>query len=161
MTAINGGTAFNVIPDQVIIKGTLRTFDGGIRKMMLARMERIIHGTAAAYECEAVLKNTEVTSPVVNDPLISTTAREVIAAKFPTLHVDKDYQTTVSEDFAFYQEKVPGCFIFLGSSNDENGKIYSHHHPMFDFEESVLPLGAALLAEVSTALINRPWNPDN
>ena len=153
LTSINGGSAFNVIPDQVTIRGTLRTYDPAVRERILLRIKEILSGAASAFGCEGYLTDNEVTSPVINDRRIASNVRNTVERKFPFLHVDDQYQTTVSEDFAFYQERIPGCFVFLGSANPEMGKVFSHHHPKFDFDEAILPLGAALLAECSTDLV--------
>lgn len=153
LTAIQGGTAFNVIPDQVSIKGTLRTFDVRVRELVLGRMVEIIHGTCAAFGCEGTLLDVEVTRPVDNDPDVTRMVRSLVKKQYPALRIDSEYQTTVSEDFSYYQESIPGCFIFLGSANAETGKIFSHHHPQFDFDESVLPIGAAVLAECAADLL--------
>ncbi|MEN6570463.1 MAG: M20 family metallopeptidase [Anaerolineaceae bacterium] len=155
LTAIQGGTAFNVIPDQVSIKGTLRTFDAQVRDLVLKRMGEIIHGTCAAYGCEGNLLDVEVTRPVDNDPIVTERIRSVIEKQFPALRIDSEYQTTVSEDFSYYQESIPGCFIFLGSANVETGKVFSHHHPQFDFDETVLPVGAAVLAQCTADLLTQ------
>ncbi len=153
LTAIHGGTAFNITPDEIAIKGTLRTFEPQVRERILQRMGEIIQGISAAMGCEDTLNVIEVTSPVVNDTQIAHYVTEIVSRKYPALTIDDSYQTTVSEDFAFYLEQVPGCFILFGSANPAKGKLYSHHHPKFDFDEDALPVAAALMADCSSDLL--------
>ena len=153
LTAIHGGTAFNITPDEIAIKGTLRTFEPQVRERILQRMSEIVQGISAAMGCEGTLNVIEVTSPVVNDPQIAHYVTEIVSKKYPSLTIDDSYQTTVSEDFAFYLEQIPGCFILFGSANPAKGKLYSHHHPKFDFDEDALPVAAALMADCSADLL--------
>jgi len=62
------------------------------------------------------------------------------------------YVTMGAEDMAFMQEQVPGCYVFLGSSNKERGLDFGHHHPKFDFDEEALPRAAALIAAAAIDL---------
>ena len=154
LTSIHGGTAFNVIPDEVRIKGTLRTFDAQVRQRILTRMEEIVLRMSSAMGCEGKVEVKVVAPAVKNDPGITAMVKEIIAKKYPGLTIDETYQTTVSEDFAFYLEEVPGCFILFGSANPGKGKTYSHHHPKFDFDEAALPLAAGMLADCGSSLLS-------
>jgi amidohydrolase len=67
---------------------------------------------------------------------------------------EKGYITMGAEDFGYYQKKIPGTFFFVGSANQEKGLLYGHHHPKFDFDEGVLPRGAALMAAAAIEYLN-------
>ncbi len=151
--SIHGGTTFNVIPDEVKVKGTLRTFDKLIREKMLERMKEIIQGTATAMGCRGELTVSEIAPAVINDARIAQRVKAAVAGKYPELMIDESYQTSVSEDFGYYLEDVPGCYLLIGSGNAAKGKIYSHHHPRFDFDEDVLSLAAGILADCCIALL--------
>jgi len=62
-------------------------------------------------------------------------------------------RTMGAEDMAIFLERVPGCFFFVGSANEQRGLAYPHHHPQFDFDEAALPLGAAMLASAVAAYV--------
>jgi amidohydrolase len=61
----------------------------------------------------------------------------------------------VSEDMSLFLQEVPGCYMYLGSANAQRGLDYGHHHPRFDFDEAVLPLGVAILAGAATRFLRR------
>jgi amidohydrolase len=144
---IRGGEAFNVIPPEVEMTGTIRSFEPEVRARVLQRFEETVKNTAAAMGCQAEVEVTRLTPAAVNQP--ETAARVQAAAR--RLFPDADLATTGhvtmgSEDFAFILEKVPGCFFFVGSANREKGLDAGHHHPKFDFDEAALPRAAALMA---------------
>jgi amidohydrolase len=155
VTQFHGGDAFNVIPQTVALGGTIRTFKPEVRDLVLKRTSEIISGISEALGCRAEFKNTRLTPAVIND---SATIRLVqIAAKkaLPGLTVDENAPVTMgSEDFAYMMEKVPGCFIFVGSANAERGLNYGHHHPKFDVDERALSHAAALMAQSAIEILN-------
>jgi amidohydrolase len=155
VTMLHGGDAFNVIPDVVKLKGTIRTFEPALRKVVVERFEQVVHGTASTFNCEARLILKSITPAVVNDPQVVSTVRETAQQVFPASSIDGDYRTMGSEDMAFFLKDTPGCFFLIGSANSEKGLDSPHHHPTFDFDESVLSIGSAIIAGASVALLNR------
>lgn len=149
ITQVHGGDAHNVIPENVLLRGTLRTFSKSVRELVLNRITQLTDHLVHAMECEGEIKITDLTPPVVNDEtmaaLVAQTAREVL----PEVIVDTSYRTMVSEDMALLMERVPGCYFMVGSSNPERGLIYGHHHPKFDFDEQALIYGTALMSAVA------------
>ncbi len=144
---VHGGQAFNVIPSQVELTGTIRTFEPQVRALVLERFEQIIHSSAEAMGCRAEIDLQRLTPAAINQPETSARIQAVARNLFPQATVDAgNYVTMGSEDFAFILEKVPGCFFFIGSANPEKGLDASHHNPRFDFDESILPNSAALMA---------------
>ncbi len=150
---IHGGTAFNIIPEQLQLTGTIRTFTPQVRDKVLRRMMEICEGTAAAMNVEVDL-DVEILEPaVINDPAATELLGDVASEVLGEGKVHTDFRTMVSEDMAFFLQEVPGCYMYLGSSNAERGLAYGHHHPRFDFDEAVLPLGVAILAETAARFL--------
>jgi amidohydrolase len=123
--------------------------------VVVERFEQVVHGTASTFNCEARLILKSITPAVVNDPQVVSTVRETAQQVFPASSIDGDYRTMGSEDMAFFLKDTPGCFFLIGSANSEKGLDSPHHHPTFDFDESVLSIGSAIIAGASVALLNR------
>ncbi len=148
--SIHGGVRSNIIPDEVELVGTIRTFDETMREDLLARVRRTAAGIA-----EASGATVEVTVdggyPVVdNDPELTAwmlpSLRRVAGAE----HVKLRSTTMGAEDFAFYQREVPGVFFFLGivPEGTDPAKAASNHSPRFFVDEGALPIGVRALAHV-------------
>jgi amidohydrolase len=147
MGTIHGGTAFNVIADEVELTGTVRTFAATVREQILQRLVAIAQGTAAALGATAEVAIKPISPAVVNNPAATRLVHEAAAAILGEAHVLDAYQTMGAEDAALFLQAVPGCYFFLGSANPERGLAAPHHSPRFDFDEAALPLGVAILAE--------------
>jgi amidohydrolase len=146
VTSMTGGEAFNVIPETVELRGTIRSFNPQVRMLVLERFEQITTGVAEAMSCRAEVELRRVTPAVVNDPEMAKRVQEVAARVFPDSMIDNQERTMGSEDMAYMMEDIPGCYFFVGSANHESGLDAAHHHPKFDFDESALPRAAALMA---------------
>lgn len=146
VTMLRAGEAFNVIPPQVEMQGTLRTFDPVVRELVVRRVQQITEQTAAALGCVAKVEVEALTPAVINEPGIAERVAQVAASLFPGAEIDRHFLTMGSEDMSFMMQKVPGCYFFMGSANDDKGLNYSHHHPKFDIDEDALPRSAALMA---------------
>lgn len=153
VTAIHGGDAFNVIPQEVEIKGTIRTFESEVRQKVLARFREIIEQYAAAMECQVDIDLRSITPALINDQRITRLVYETASEVLPGYELDTATQTMGSEDMAFILEQVPGCFIFIGSANAQDGLAYPHHHPRFDIDEEVLPRAVSLLTSVALKIL--------
>jgi amidohydrolase len=143
---IKGGKAFNIIADSVQMEGTVRALDPEMHKTLPERMERIISsvtsGMRAGYEFSydflyPILKNeTKMTQLVTGISKMVVGKDKVVVAE----------QTMGGEDMAFFLERVPGCYFFLGSSNHEKGLSAPHHSSRFNFDEKCLTIGAEIMA---------------
>ena len=144
VTMMNGGDAWNVIPSTMELQGTIRslTLDG---LLTLQKVKEVSESIAIANRCEA-----EVTfpghdyPPTVNDVNcweLGKSVSEEILGKDKVIEMPP---IMGGEDFAYYTQKIPGCFAFLGVSNPEIDAIYDVHHPMFKVDEEALPLGSAI-----------------
>ena len=142
---IHGGDAFNVIPAQVELSGTIRTFNPQVREMVLRRVRAVIEGVAASCGAEAELEIVRLTPAVINDAGVAGVVRAAAEAVVGPENVLSDERTMGSEDAAYFMQDVPGCYFFLGSANAERGLDAPHHNPRFDIDEDVLPLGVAVL----------------
>jgi len=143
---IHAGEAFNVLPQQVELTGTIRTFEPEVRKTVLERFEQIARQTAEAMGCQAVIELKQLTPATINHPEIAGAVQKTAQKLFRDGDIQTgNYITMGSEDFAFVLEKQKGCYFFVGSANPEKGLNAGHHHPKFDFDEAVLPRAVALM----------------
>jgi amidohydrolase len=155
VTTLQSGTAFNVIPQEALLTGTIRTFDLGVRQTVLERFEQIVHGVAEALGCQVQIEIKRVTPAVINNDALASKVQDTARHLLPDLDLETGgYLTMGAEDMAFMQEKVPGCYFFIGSNNKEKHLDYGHHHPKFDFDEEALVRGAALMAAAATNILS-------
>lgn len=154
-SSISGGSTHNVIPSEVRLKGTIRSFDKEIRKVLLERFEQMTREVAEAFRCQVKLTH-EVVSPVVtNQPDLSDLVRRTARELFPDLVIDDRYQTMGSEDMALMMEGIPSCYFLIGSANKAQNLTAKHHHPQFNFDERALFHGAVLMAAAVAALLEK------
>jgi amidohydrolase len=147
--SIHGGQAFNVIPDEVTLTGTIRTFDAELRRSMPERIERVAGGVASALQCRAEVEVRGGNPPVVNDARVAELARRAAVRVVGEERVVVPEPTMGGEDMAIYFERAPGCFVFVGSANPERGLDQPHHSPTFDFDEDALAIGCEFLLQAA------------
>jgi len=145
VSSIHGGEAHNVVPEQVTLSGTIRSFTEETRDLLLKRFHEVVEQTAAAYLCRARITIEDISPAVNNDPKIAAVLRQTAGELFPQAVIDHGYQTMASEDMAFMMQEIPGCYCLIGSANSERGLDAKHHQPEFNFDEQALTQGAALL----------------
>ena len=154
VTSVHSGTAFNIIPQTAELNGTIRTFEPEVRKLVLERFEQIVRGVAASMGCEVEITIKQVTAPVINNESVAASVLESAQTLFPETDIDTAaYLTMGAEDMGYMQEKVEGCYFFVGSANAEKNLNYNHHHPKFDFDERVLVTASALMASAAVDLL--------
>jgi amidohydrolase len=153
--SIHGGQAFNVIPDDVTLTGTIRTFDEELRRSMPERITRIASGVAAAFRCRAEVEVKTGNPAVVNHPDVAELARRAAVRVVGEANVVEPEPTMGGEDMAVYFERAPGCFVFVGSANPARGLDEPHHSPRFDFDEDALPIGAEFLIQAALEALGR------
>jgi amidohydrolase len=155
VTTFHAGDAFNIIPQYAELAGTIRTFELTVRDRVLQRFFEIVEGLATSMGCKADIEHTRLTPPVINEPRITGVIQESARRVLPQSELSTTSHITMgSEDFAYFMEKTPACFFFIGSANAERGLNYGHHHPKFDFDEAVLPQAAALMAQAAVDLLS-------
>ena len=146
---IQGGDAFNVIPAEVEMTGTIRSNNPEVRELILERVRQIVEGVAEVNGAKAELEIVIMTPALINDPEVTAVVREAAETVLGAENVGSGERTMGSEDAAYFMETVPGCYFFLGSSNAERGFDKPHHNPRFDIDEDALPLGVAVLAQAA------------
>ena len=145
ITVINGGNASNVIPSEVKVKGTLRSLTMDGLKELQKRVKEIAEGIAQTHGCEAIVEYVgNDYPPTVNDSEMWKFAKNVGIELLGDDNVSDLDAVMGGEDFAYYTEKVKGCFVVLGMNNPDIDATYSVHHPMFKADEDALHIGTAL-----------------
>jgi amidohydrolase len=156
VTNVHSGTAFNVIPQEATLEGTIRSFEPRVRQRVLERFEQIVRGAASTLGCQAEVTVKRITPPLINDTSISERVQETARRLLPESELrTAGYLTMGAEDAAFLLEQVSGCFFFVGSANRERRLDYGHHHPKFDFDEEALVRGSALMAAAAMDLLDQ------
>lgn len=146
VTAFNSGNAFNVVPEKAEILGTIRTFSNSTKEKIFSKI-RDLKKLAKSLGADLDVKLETLTAPVVNSKEAIDIAIDVLQ-KLNFKFVEA-MPGMGGEDFAFYLEKVPGAFLFLGIRNEERGTISPHHSPTFDVDEDVLENGVKFFLGVS------------
>jgi amidohydrolase len=149
-----GGTAFNVIPSQAELSGTVRTIDARIREEMPARIERIVRGVTSGMRAEYAFNYAFGYPVTVNDVNRAQLARQVAGAVVGNANVVSAGMTMGAEDMSYFLEAVPGCYLRLGSGNPDQGLIHPHHSALFNFDEAALPIGVELLTQLTLAYLS-------
>ena len=156
--SIQGGTRYNIIPDNVEMQGTLRTFDEEMRQDALKRIATTAESIAASSGAKAKVRFGPVAYPVTTNPAALT------EASLPALKLAMGGKAMVipkvsgSEDFSEFQKVVPGFFYFLGAppKGVDFAKAPPNHSPQFDIDEDQLPTGARSLAALAVDFLRRP-----
>lgn len=152
---IAGGAQYNVIPDEVVLEGTIRALDESVRHYVAQRIRGMAVATAAAFggscECEIIWG----APPVVNDEEMAELAAESVSDLFEPKDIIDNFPipNMGGEDFANYLQIVPGAFFFLSSSNPEKGTDVPHHNPQFDVDEDVMWRGAVTFERIVMRLL--------
>lgn len=142
VTQIHGGDTWNVVPETVTLRGTVRTLDAGVQDQVGIAMNQICAGVAQTHGAKVDLKYMRGYPGVINTP----SETEAAAAAAAKLVGDAQVQTDIkpamgSEDFAFMLQKRPGAYICIGAGETANDPPL--HNPYYDFNDAILPLGAA------------------
>jgi amidohydrolase len=144
------GQAYNIIAENAELVGGLRSFNPTARQTMVERVEAITKGIAATFGATGEVEWFPIAPAVVNDEKATAHVKQVALDLLDEEHVTGSGPLMVSEDMAEFLARVPGCFFFIGSMNEEKDLKYPHHNPRFDFDETALPLGLGLMCEVTT-----------
>lgn len=155
VTEVHAGRAFNVIPDRADLRGTVRTFGGSFFDDAPRVVEETAQGIAAAFGARAVVRYHRLSAPLINNEELSALMRYVATRVLGAGGVREGVRTMGGEDMAFFLERVPGCFAFVGSAPTTPRRQASpHHSPTFDIDEESLVIGTELLTETAIAYLN-------
>jgi amidohydrolase len=157
--AINGGIRFNIIPDSVVMLGTIRTFDTAVRADIHQRVRRTAESIAQSAGATAlVVIDTSSAAVTYNDPALMEKTLPSLRAAAGASHVVLAQPITPAEDFSRYQQRIPGVFFFLGITppGTDPAKAAPNHSPRFFVDEAALPVGVKALAHVAVDYLSRP-----
>lgn len=147
VATIHAGTASNVIPERATLTGTLRAVDPDTRRLLAAELRRVADGVAAAHALTATLRVDLGPPPIVNpEPAAEWARRAVRAVLGDAALVPLGTTNMGGEDFAYYMERIPGCFLRVGA-REPGGRLATAHTSGFYAAEASLFVGAAVLAE--------------
>ena len=162
ITQIHTGSAMNVIPDEARMLGTVRTFTTELLDLIDTRMRSIAEHTAAAFDATVTFEFMRNYPPLVNHATQTALAVGVMQSIVGNAQVNSAVEPTMgSEDFAFFLQEKPGCYVFLGNGDGDHRSVghglgpCNLHNPSYDFNDDLLPLGATYwvrLAEVAMPL---------
>ena len=145
VTQIHGGDAYNIIPNAVELKGTVRTFKDSVRDGVEPAMRRIAAGICAAAGATMELDYHQRYPSTVNHVEETELAATAAAAVVGDANIDRHPAPSMgSEDFAYMLRERPGCYVWLGNGMAEGGCML--HNPGYDFNDEILPIGASYWA---------------
>ena len=152
--SVHSGTKENIIPDEAILHGTIRTLDEKTRKRAKAKVEGVTKGVCKAFGAKAEVEFEKDAYPVtVNDEKVTEHAMKILR-KMPGMRVKVKDPLLGGEDFSRFLHEAPGTFYFLGTINPSKGCVYPNHSSRFKVDEEVLKFGAASLAQLALEFTN-------
>jgi amidohydrolase len=155
VTQIQAGSAYNVIPQTATLRGTIRTFDPGIQKLVASRMSELADGLARGFGATASVTVHPGYSVLVNDPAKTSAACGIAAGIVGEENVESQSEIlTGSEDFSDMLAKIPGTFLWLGQSDGPN-----LHNPAYRFNDDIIPLGSSLYARLAESRLQALVEP--
>jgi len=143
---VKGGTIYNIIPAEVELTGTVRTFDADVKTLAKTRLKEIALGTAQTFGATVEFTYEDGYPPVVNDGAMVDFVLDVTKKTLGEECITKIDPVMGGEDFAYFLREVPGAFLFLGAGD---GMEFPHHHPAFDIDDKALPLGTLLMTNLA------------
>lgn len=154
ITRIEGGFNQNIIPDEVEIEGTVRTFNDETRRKIHQKLVQISEGIAAAMGVECEVTYDYKYPAVIND---ETVTKEVVESLQPLLGenlIELTDPLMGGEDYSYYLRETPGTFLYLTNPQKVDGSFHGHHHPKFDVDESLFYVGVASFVQVAFDYLN-------
>ena len=162
VTMIHTGEATNVIPEQCVIEGTVRTFTTEVLDLIERRMRTIAEATAAAFECGCDFEFLRNYPPTINHEAETAFARRVLGEVVGPENVIEFEPTMGAEDFSYFLQEKPGCYFMIGNGDGAH-RIGGHglgpcmlHNPAYDFNDDLIPLGATAWVRLAEAWLAAP-----
>jgi amidohydrolase len=148
---IRGGNRGNIIPDSVVMEGTVRTFDEGVRADVKARIRRTADAVAQSAGATATVTFGSGLPVTINDPALTARMLPTLRRVASAANVTESRLNTPSEDFAFYQQRIPGMYFYLGIVPEDQDPATAprNHSPYFFADEAALPVGVRALAQLA------------
>jgi amidohydrolase len=146
---MRAGTATNIIPDVATIEGTARTLNDGTRDVLRAALVRRCQAIAAAGDCRADVRYFDGYPPTINDPASADfVARVANESLGPTAYIPAGRPSMGGEDFAYYLQKIPGCFFFIGVA-PPGGVFPPLHSDSYNFSDAAMPVGVRMMVDLT------------
>jgi amidohydrolase len=149
--SISGGIAHNVIPSEVTLQGTLRTFDPQLRKTLLSRIEELSRTVARGLRADCRFKHESGAPPVVNDDRIAELVQGAARQAIGEAGLDAFEPLLVGEDVSLFLQARPGCFFLLGGAPEDGPR--PHHSPDFRIDEACLGYGYRVMEAAVSRLL--------
>ena len=147
VTMFNAGTAFNIIPSRVELRGTIRTLETPVREFAETRFRTIVEGTAKIFGATATIEFRKGYPATVNHAREAGFATEIARGIVGPENVDANVAPMMGgEDFSYMLEARPGAYIFIG-----NGDTAGLHHPAYDFNDEIIPSGVQIFTSLAQA----------
>jgi amidohydrolase len=143
---VKGGTIYNIIPGEVSLTGTVRTFDASVQSLAEKRLREIVEETCKTFGATADFKYEKGYPPLVNPEEMTDFVLETTRKTLGEDKVQEIDPVMGGEDFAYFLQKVPGAFLFFGMGD---GMEFPHHHPAFDLDEKALPQATLLMTSLA------------
>lgn len=147
--SIHGGNAYNVIPEQVEVLGTVRTFAPELRAALPEKMQSLVSQISAGFDTTAVLEYYKDLPALINPEELTLFCKKSAIKIFGEEKIVTPMPSMGGEDFAIYQQQVPGVFLFVGVGNKAKGADKPWHSPYFMIDEQGIAYGAAILAQLA------------
>ncbi|HEX4886087.1 MAG TPA: amidohydrolase, partial [Casimicrobiaceae bacterium] len=152
VTQVHGGDTWNVIPEQVVIRGTVRTFKRDVQDLIEKRMREIVAGTGATFGIDATVRYERRYPATVNTEVETGHAVRAARAVVGDEHVETDPVPEMgSEDFAFMLQAKGGCYVWMGTGTGE--ATVNVHNPRYDFNDAALAIGASYWVTLAEQLL--------
>jgi amidohydrolase len=148
---IEAGSAFNIIPNEATLMGTVRAFDPDTRATIERRCRELCEELPRAFGATGEIEYDSTYPPTVNNTRVADIVRGAAARVVGEADVIPFVPTMGAEDMSMVLEKVPGCYFFVGGRNEEIDAVYPHHHPKFNICESTLSIGTRTMVEAVKA----------
>ena len=145
---VNAGNAYNIIPNNMEIIGSVRTYSREVRDTVKHLLYEISRGITSAHGADLDFSYNEGYDSVDNDPRITAFCENVIVEQFGANKVEHIGQIVPGDDFSAYQKIRPGFFLELGTGNEIKGTEYPHHNPKYMMDEDALPIGVEYFSAV-------------
>lgn len=152
---MKSGTVYNAIAEKAVLRGTVRTTDEVVRSLIIEKIKKMASSFAILHEADIIVNFRPGYPPIINEDSASQYAIKVaerLVGKERTIEIP--YPSLGGEDFSYYLQQIPGCFIRFGAAK-EGHELISSHSPRFDFDEDVLKVGAAYMSELARFTIKK------
>lgn len=146
---LTAGDTANVIPERAVLQGTLRTFSPTVREKLCQRIREVTAGVAQTYRCKWDYEVLSACPSVITDDALTAAIEKSIRRVVPQFRIMGGAHGMGSEDFAEIAQLVPSAYYILGAGPEDKEKRMGQHNPRIEFNEKVLPVGAAIYTQVA------------